>query len=966
MKKLLAALALLTCQLSTVTLRQAQCQTPGSTQYWQQQVNYQITVSLNDKKHSLTGFEKIEYTNNSPDTLIYIWFHIWPNAYKTDKTAFSDQLLKNGNTKFYFSDKEQRGYINRLDFKVDNVTAETEDHPQHIDIIKLNLPSPLAPGQKIVISTPFHVQLPYNFSRGGHDGDSYQVTQWYPKPAVYDKDGWHPMPYLDQGEFYSEFGNYDVSITVPDNYVVAATGELQNAEEKEWLKNRSVFQWKAILKKIKKGGTYKTVVQKFPVSSAELKTLRYKQENVHDFAWFADKRFIVKYDTCILQSGKKVDVYSYYTTQQEKYWINSIDFAKNALRTRSEWIGDYPYSVISVVQGPVSFGGGMEYPTITVIAPIADEKLLDYTIAHEIGHNWFYSALGSNERKHPWMDEGLNSFYDNRYSEWKFGNKGEITVGKSGVSIKNTERILFETKAAIKKDQPVNTSSEDFNHVNYGLIAYYKTGAWLEWLEEKIGRAEFDKAMKAYYAKWQHKHPQPADFKTTFEQSSNQNLDTFFILLDKKGALPSQLRTGTKTIFAASPNAIANYINHPSNNIIGFGPLFGFNSYDKLMVGAFVTNYKLPPSRLQFFLSPMFATGSKSLTGTGLVNYSFYPTGFFEKINLGISGSTFTINRFTDSAGNKTFSSFYKIVPSIKFMLKQPDPRSDLTRFFQFKTFLISEQSLNFYRDTIISPSNDTTIQTKISKARENRTLNQFRFVVENNRALYPYSGELKIEQGKNFVRAAFTGNYFFNYAKEGGLDTRLFAGKFFYTSPKTFTRQYETDRYHLNMTGPNGYEDYTYSDYFIGRNEFEGLASQQIMMRDGAFKVRTDLLADKIGRTDDWLMALNLVSTIPPNINPLSVLPIDIPLKLFVDIGTHSDAWKKNSTEDRFLFDAGIQLPLFRGLVNVYAPLIYSKVYKDYIKSTLEKRNRFLKTISFSINVSTFNLKKLNRNFVL
>ena len=215
-------------------------------QYWQQQVNYTIHVSLNDKEHTLTGFEKIDYTNNSPDTLKFIWFHLWPNAYKNDKTAFTDQMLENGSTKFYFSDKEQKGYINRLDFKVNNVTAQTEDHPQHIDIVKIVLPDPLAPGQKINISTPFHVKLPYNFSRGGHDGQSYQATQWYPKPAVYDSKGWHPMPYLDQGEFYSEFGTFDVSITVPENYVVAATGELQNAEEKEWMKARASFTWEPV------------------------------------------------------------------------------------------------------------------------------------------------------------------------------------------------------------------------------------------------------------------------------------------------------------------------------------------------------------------------------------------------------------------------------------------------------------------------------------------------------------------------------------------------------------------------------------------------------------------------------------------------------------------------------------------------------------------------------------------------
>ena len=359
----------------------------------------------------------------------------------------------------------------------------------------------------------------------------------------------------------------------------------------------------------------------------------------------------------------------------------------------------------------------------------------------------------------------------------------------------------------------------------------------------------------------------------------------------------------------------------------------------------------------------MYATGSKSIAGTGLINYSLYPDKIFQKINFGISGSTFTINKFTDDEDNKTFSPFYKIVPSVKLQLKEKNPRSTFNRYIQFKTFLIGEDGLNFYRDTIISTVNDTTILNKVRTVNENRTLNQLRLVIENNRALYPYRGELKIEQGKKFLRTAFTGNYFFNYAKDGGLDLRFFAGKFFYTGSKTFTKQFETDRYHLNMTGPNGYEDYTYSDYFVGRNKFEGLASQQIMVRDGGFKVRTELLADKIGKTDNWLMAVNFSTTIPSKINPLHVLPIKIPLKFFVDIGTYSDVWEKNSTEDRFLFDAGLHIPLFKETVNIYIPLLYSKVYKDYIKSTVEKKNRLLKTISFSIDISGFNLRKFNRN---
>ena len=919
--------------------------------YWQQEVNYTIDVSLNDKDHSLDGFEKIEYINNSPDTLKFIWFHLWPNAYKNDKTAFSDQLLENGNTKFYFSDKEQKGYINRLAFKVNNITAIIEDHPQHIDIVKLLLPDPLPPAQSTVITTPFHVKLPYNYSRGGHDGQSYQITQWYPKPAVYDSKGWHPMPYLDQGEFYSEFGSFDVSISVPKNYVVAATGELQNDDEKEWLKTRSAFNWQPIKHKEKiKGGGAKTIIQLLPESSGQSKTLEFKQNNIHDFAWFADKRFIVNYDTCRLGSGKIIDVFTYYTPSEKEKWHNSVKFSKDAIHHYSNLVGEYPYKTVSVVQGPESFGGGMEYPTITIISPGEDVEELDHTIAHEIGHNWFYGILATNEREHPWMDEGINSFYDNWYYVSKYGSKPQL------------ERILFETRAINKIDQPIETTSEKFNLINYALIAYYKTSEWMRYLEEQLGADSFNKTMQEYYRRWQFKHPQPEDFKKIIAESSGKDVDSVFSYLNKKGILPNQNRKGTKAVFLLQTKKINSYLLSPSRNLFVFGPAVGANSYDKFMIGGFVTNMKLPPSRFQFFLAPMYATGSEKFTGIGFINYSFYPSAFFRRIEVGATASTFTADQFSDDNGLKTSLAFQKIVPGIKFTFKERNPRSTLNRFVLFKTFLIGEDGLQFYRDTVRINGIDTVLN-KYRTINKNRTLNQLRFVIENYRTLYPYHGELKIEQGKDFVRAAFTGKYFFNYVKQGGLTVRLFGGKFFYTGAKTNIKQFATDRYHLNMTGANGYEDYTYSDYFVGRNKFDGLSNQQIMMRDGGFKIRTDLLSDKVGKTDDWLIAANFSTTIPSNINPLNLLPVKIPLKLFVDVGTYAEAWKPNAGTDRFLYDAGLYIPLFKETINIYVPLVYSDVYKNYIQSNLPRKNRLLKTISFSIDIADFSLRKFDRN---
>lgn len=896
----------------------------GQKDYWQQKVDYTITVTLNDVDHSLDGFIKISYSNHSPDTLHYIWFHVWPNAYKNDKTAFSEQTLENGNTSFYFAKQEELGYINQLDFRVNDVHAETEDHPGDIDIVKLLLPKPLHPGESIFITTPFHVKLPYNFSRGGHIGQSYQAAQWYPKPAVYDRKGWHPMPYLDQGEFYSDFGDYKVSITLPKNYVVAATGMLQNEDEKEWLKTRASFAWKESRhrKKIRKG-SYKIVKELYPPSANETKTLHYQQDSVIDFAWFADKRFIVNYDTCVLSQDKVVDVFSFYTTKSKERWLHSLQEVKNAARFYSAEVGEYPYSSAAVVEVNTKTIGGMEYPTIAAISA-NNERQLKEIISHEIGHNWFYSILASNERVHPWMDEGMNTFYDHR-----------ATPHEEKFSSLRLMKTAFESFVAVKKDQPVELPAQQYSMLNYGLSAYYKTSAWMRLLESKMGKARFDTLMKDYYQQWKFKHPYPEDFKTIVNKYADFNTDSLFSLLATKGSLipSSNRRFSVSLIGRPDPEKKYNYLN--------LAPAAGYNLYDKFMIGAIIHNYTLPFRKFQFIAVPLFATASKKVNGIGRATYSWYPgNNIFEKVEAGISGAKFSGNDYTDSVGKTTHLQFTKLVPHVRVVFRNNDARSLLARYAQLKIYNINLEQLRFNWDSV-------NMVNKYSVGNKSITLGQLKYVEENSRALYPYRWDLQIEMSKNFVRIAHTGNYFFNFPNKGGLNVRWFTGKFFYLGDKTSSKRFESDAYHLNLSVPKGYEDYTYSNYFFGRNEFEGFSSQQVMMRDGGFKVRTDLLSDKVGKTDDWLGALNFTATLHPK----------LPVKIFADIGTYSEAWK-TSDVSRLLFDAGFQVSLLRDIINVYIPVVYSKVYRDYFRSY--PNNNFGQRISFSIDIQHITFKKI------
>ena len=465
-------------------------------------------------------------------------------------------------------------------------------------------------------------------------------------------------------------------------------------------------------------------------------------------------------------------------------------------------------------------------------------------------------------------------------------------------------------------------------------------------METELGSPIFDSVMRAYYDKWKFKHPTPKDFKDVAENISGKSLDQLFSLLYKKGDLKPSSKKQIKLTGFFNLKETSKY------HYISVAPVAGFNLYDKLMIGAAVHNYNLPPSKFQFIAIPLFATGTKNINGIGRVEYNWFPSSQGDKVTLSISGAKFTGNSFTDSTNTKNPLQFSKLTPSLKYIFSNKNALSKVKKFVQFKTYLINETNILFKRDFV----NNIDV---ITYPKEQRYINQLQLSFENNRVLYPYNAVLQGEQGDGFVRLNLTGNYFFNYADNGGLNVRLFAGKFIYTVDKTFTNQFRTDIYHLNMSGPKGNEDYNYNNYFIGRNEFEGFSSQQIMNRDGFFKVRTDLLSNKIGKTDDWLGAINLTTSIPKNINPLELLPVKIPLKLFFDIGTYAEAWQKNSSTGRFLYDAGLQVSLFKNILNVYIPLAYSKVYSDYFKSTIIEK-RFLKNISFNIDIQQLTASKL------
>ena len=504
--------------------------------YWQQQLRYDIKAELNDTEHSITGSETIVYKNNAPTSLDFIWFHIWPNAYKNDSTTLMKQI-KNDKERSKKAAQFGAGSIEGLAFTVDGQPARTEAHPnpQYIDVIKLVLNAPLAPGDSITISTPFKVLLPPYFSRSGYADGEFMVCQWYPKPAVFDKNGWHEFPYLDMGEFYSEYGDYTVSITLPSTYIVGATGTLLTKDELEAYKSTGA---KNTARRKGKPALYK------PQAGSTTKTLQYYAQQVPDFAWFADKNFVIQYDTVKLPSGKVIDAFSYYHNKKKTIWNNSIDYVEDGLRKYSSWIGEYDYPVVQVVEGPSNnSSGGMEYPMVTLItSPDAKIESLDAIIVHEVGHNWFMSMLGSNERDHAWMDEGLNTYFQFRYEAEKY-RSNSIFGDAIPKALKELPADKFQDRiyGVIMENMPLeaamDTPSDKFaNSDEYSLTSYIKTALWMYVLEDMAGRAKSDLAVQHYFSTWKHKHPQPEDMQQAFEESIGIDLDRFFALTKKTGS----------------------------------------------------------------------------------------------------------------------------------------------------------------------------------------------------------------------------------------------------------------------------------------------------------------------------------------------------------------------------------------------------------------------------------------------
>lgn len=950
---------------------------------WQQKVAYKINVSLDDKAQMLTAYEEFIYTNNSPDRLTEMYIHVWPNAYRDNHSAFAKQHLENGKTDVEYATIDQRGWIDYLSFKVNNQLVKVEATNEQ-DIVKIILNQALESGQSITVSTPFRVKIPYVFSRMGVENGMYCITQWYPKPAVYDANGWNPIPYLDQGEFYSEFGSFDVTINLPSDYVLAATGRMQDESEMNWLNE------------LAKGNNPTNPVQGY-------KSIRFVQDSVHDFAWFCSKKFKVKNGETHLSNGQVVKTWLY----AEKPTENGVNFINEAVNFYSEKVGAYPYSLAQVVITPLKAGGGMEYPTITNCAYI-DRTV----IVHEVGHNWFYGILGSNERRYPWMDESINTYYENRSNDAASEDSESDKFTKKYIGIKfngsDMTRFLYQFSARRHNDQAGNLSSELYTSFNYGAIVYGKNPLSFRYLQAYLGDDVFDHMMHAYYEKWKFRHPLPNDFRNHAEQFTKQDLSWFFddvlgsenyidYVLGKqkpsglyiynlssvKAPFPLSRMKGKNIIethwvngfehknlidlsvfkhtqegdhWAIDP-ALQTFDLYRHNNYLNdkgickkgmphfrllpraeqneyaqwsITPVVGWNMYNSWMPGIYLANDVFPAQKFCFDALPLYSLKNKDLNGYLRLSWNAFNKSLQAKIENGLSWQKFDMGDYSDV--NSTLS-YQKLQAFSNWKFRSSHRRSfwknEINARFAYITLANKTQSF-------ITLNDDAT--------NFNYSILSLEHVLKYTNLNNPFSFSPKYEfdalgKTKNFHRFSFEWNHTVKYGRsaKSHIQYRVYGGYMLgndNTKPMMFA-----------AGSANGFNDYAYDNALLGRSHTnsngDGIFTHQVINKDAGFRnyAGVNNLFSK-----SWISAINLTIPIPVKM---------IPIGIYSDLSYFSDYDKGNTNS---VYNAGVYLSLFKNQLAIYAPLAYSN----------KNDASFTSIISFTFHMEILNLVYWMRNFEL
>lgn len=468
--------------------------------YWQQRVNYVMDVSLDHTTHRYAGKQVLTYTNNSPDVLTHVYYHLYYNAFRPGsgmdiRSRWIEDPDPRVGDRIAQLKPEEQGYMRVMSLKMD---GRKINFVENETILEVKLDKPIQPGGKAVFEMQFEGQVPIQIRRAGRtnpEGIDYSMSQWYPKLCEYDARGWHPNPYIGR-EFHGVWGDFEVNITIDKRYVMGATGILQNSEE--------------IGKGYEKPGT-----KLKPVAGDKL-TWRWKAVNVHDFVWGADPDFV--HTTAQVPDGPLLHFLYQDEPAYVEAWKQLPEKTVKAVQYLSKRFGKYPYPQYSVIQGG---DGGMEYPMATLITGNRKLPSLVGVTVHELAHSWYQGVLATNESLYSWMDEGFTSYASTECMNYLFTGGG--LPGDHGAAYKGYLNIVRDGE-----EEALDIHADHFvTNRAFGVASYNKGEVYLAQLEYIVGRDCLDRSMLRYFETWKFKHPTDEDFLRIVELESGFVLDWY-------------------------------------------------------------------------------------------------------------------------------------------------------------------------------------------------------------------------------------------------------------------------------------------------------------------------------------------------------------------------------------------------------------------------------------------------------
>lgn len=494
--------------------------------YWQNQSDYVIDVTLDDKQNLIKGISTVTYTNNSPKALASLWMQMEQNVFKRESKGVLSGLFLYKNP----AEETPDGGFEIESIRLTDEKGSEIKYNIYDTRMQLQLPELLKSGQKVSFRIQYQYHFPVNYKNADFqvnrtdmlptkNGDIYAVAQWYPRMCVLDDvEGWNTLPYLGNGEFYLDFGNFRVNITVPSAYIVEGSGDLLNPEEV--LPPLALKRWQAAHESdqpiLIRSAKEVTDVSSRP--STPTCTWKFQMNNTRDFAWTASKSFIWEALSFKLPSGRRVMGSSLYPIESAKKssWLRSSEYVKFTLQYFSEKWHEYPFNKAVNVASNLD---GMEYPGMVFCAAKDTGNMYWAVVNHELGHTWFPMTVGSNERKYAWMDEGFNLFMDMMAT--KDFNKGEF-IGYA--EIDSPRMALFSEKLLPIVSRPDAIPGNQVYPLEYQKVAYL-----LALLRNQIlGPDRFDPAFRKYINDWAFKHPTPWDFFRSIDSSAGEDLTWFW------------------------------------------------------------------------------------------------------------------------------------------------------------------------------------------------------------------------------------------------------------------------------------------------------------------------------------------------------------------------------------------------------------------------------------------------------